>query len=365
MKLGFLAHTPLLTAKASSVNVVKMCHAWAETGLDVTLFCPRPDLDGDPYAFYGVEPNFRIKWLSDHATRFGRVVRQSRLGQFALWQQSIDLVWARCHAMEPYKLDRLRRPFIIEAHTLHQGERFRAILRNPNLRGLAVVNEELAGEMRRAHDLGSLPVVVARSAADPVPASTTPLDLPGNAALRCGYIGNLYAGKGMELLVPLAAACPEVDFHVFGGSRDDADRFRSQTGANVYVHGFLPPAEAPRAMRACNVLLAPYQRRVHGASGKTDLSRWMSPLKLVEYMAAGRAIIASDLASIREIVTDEETALVRPADDVGAWAQATRRLLTDDALRARLGDAAQRAFEERHSWTGRALAMNDAFGLVP
>lgn len=363
MKLGFLAHTPLLTPKASSVNVMKMCHAWGETDLDVTLFCPRPEADGDPFDFYGVSRNFDIVWIGDHSTRFGRIVRQSRLAQLALWRRSIDLVWARCHAIEPYKLDRLRRPFVIEAHALHQSDRFRAVLQNENLRGLAVTNEELAREMRRVHGLGDVPVVVARSAADPMP-DVAPRSLPGGGRLRCGYVGNLYAGKGIEVLLPLAVSRPDFDFHIFGGSEEDRARLSADTPANLYVHGFVRPSDVPSVLAACDVLLAPYQSRVHGASGKTDLSRWMSPLKLVEYMAAGKAIVASDLPSIREVVATGETALLCPPDNVDAWASALDRLEADESLRERLGRDARAHFAEKHSWASRARAMNDAFHLT-
>lgn len=363
MKLGFLAHTPLLTPKASSVNVMKMCHAWAETGHEVTLFCPRPARDGNPFSFYGVAPTFEIDWLRDHSTRIGRLVRQSRFAQVALWRRSIELVWARCHAIEPYKLDRLDRPFIVEAHTLHESDRFRAVLRNRNLRGLAVTNEELRREMRRVHDLGDLPVVVARSGADPVP-DVRPRALPGNGRLRCGYVGNLYEGKATEILVPLAERCSRIDFHVFGGAPEDIEALKRKTTAtNLFLHGFVPPSEVPAAMLGCDALLAPYQSRVHGASGKTNLARWMSPLKLVEYMAAGRAIVATDLPSIREIVRDGETALLCPPDDVDAWAAALGRLLAEPETRTRLGRSARDDFAKHHSWKARAVRLNEAFRL--
>lgn len=364
VKLGFVAHTPLLTTKASSVNVMKMCHAWAGRGHDVTLFCPPPPVGGDPFAFYGVPPDFEIEWLTDHSSAWGRLVRQGRLAQLALWRRGIEMIWARCHAIEPYKLDRLRRPFVVEAHTLHESERFRAVLRNPHLRGLAVTNDELAREMRRVHDLGELPVVVARSGADPIGPEVAPRPLPGSGVLRCGYVGNLYAGKGTEMMLPLAARCPKVDFHLFGGSSADCDRLRAERPpSNLYLHGFLRPAEVPSAMIACDALLAPYQHQVRGASGRTNLARWMSPLKLPEYMAAGRAIVASDLPSIREVVTNGETALLCPPDDVDAWARTLTRIADEPALRRTLGHRARTAFETHHAWGARAARLDEAFAL--
>ena len=70
--------------------------------------------------------------------------------------------------------------------------------------------------------------------------------------------------------------------------------------ANVELAGYLPHGEVASFLAACDVLLAPYQRQVSIASG-FDTARWMSPLKIFEYMAAGRLVLCSDLPALREV----------------------------------------------------------------
>lgn len=82
---------------------------------------------------------------------------------------------------------------------------------------------------------------------------------------------------------------------------------------------------------------------------------YASPLKVFEYMAAGRAIVAPDQPNIREILTHEETALLfDPAEPDGVW-RAILRLVEDASLRHRLGLAA-RAEIARRDYTWRANA---------
>jgi len=82
---------------------------------------------------------------------------------------------------------------------------------------------------------------------------------------------------------------------------------------------------------------------------------YASPLKIFEYMACGRAIVAPDQPNIREILTDGETALLFDPDAPGALWQAIRRLVDDPALRERLGQAARRALEARdYTWRRNA-----------
>ena len=82
---------------------------------------------------------------------------------------------------------------------------------------------------------------------------------------------------------------------------------------------------------------------------------YASPLKVFEYMAAGRAIVAPDQPNIREVLADGETALLFDPEREGALWEAIRRLIADPALRRRLGAAAREAVEHRDlTWIGNA-----------
>jgi glycosyltransferase involved in cell wall biosynthesis len=87
--------------------------------------------------------------------------------------------------------------------------------------------------------------------------------------------------------------------------------------------------------------------------------RYTSPLKLFEYLAMGRAIVASDLPAIREILVHEESALLVPAGNSAALAAAIERLAADPALAARLA-AGARALAPRFTWDARAARLESA-----
>ena len=76
-----------------------------------------------------------------------------------------------------------------------------------------------------------------------------------------------------------------------------------------------------------------------------------------EYLAAGRALVASRVGVVPEILVDGEHALLVPAGDAGALADAVGRLLGDPALRARLGAAGRRLVLERYSGARLAEAL--------
>ena len=122
--------------------------------------------------------------------------------------------------------------------------------------------------------------------------------------------------------------------------------------------GRVTPTEVPAYLDACDVLASPHVPLPDG------VEFFGSPTKLYEYMAAGKAIVASDLGQIGDVLTQGETALlVRPGDSEELSA-ALRRVAEDSSLRAELGRNA-RAAAEGHTWRANARRVIDAYRAVP
>lgn len=110
--------------------------------------------------------------------------------------------------------------------------------------------------------------------------------------------------------------------------------------------GIVPQAEAPGYLAACDVLVSPHV-------GNPDGSPFFgSPTKLFEYMAAGRAIVASRLDQVGQVLENDVTALLVPPGDVAALAEALLTLADDAPRRAGLGQAARATAVQRHTWQG-------------
>jgi glycosyltransferase involved in cell wall biosynthesis len=182
------------------------------------------------------------------------------------------------------------------------------------------------------------------------------------AGLTAGFTGHFYAGRGMDLLLELARALPDVNFLWAGGTPEAVEEWQTKLSAagvsNVTLTGFIENSRLPLYQAAADVLLMPYGRAVSASSGQ-DIAEVINPMKMFEYMAAGRAIITSDLPVIREVL-DESKAVFCPSGDVGAWQTALKDLLADGPRRAALAAQARRAVEGR-TWTGRALRALQGF----
>ena len=178
------------------------------------------------------------------------------------------------------------------------------------------------------------------------------------------YVGGLYAGRGLETLFAAAAGLP-VKVLIVGG-RDEADvaAWREKvppdlsggkaaaSAARVRFEGYQAPARVPLYLFAADILAMPYGSRIFTGSGE-DITAWTSPLKLYEYLAAGRPIVSTDVPAVRGTLAHEANALLAMPDDVESLRAALARLLSDEALATRLAANAQ-AKANDHTWVARA-----------
>jgi glycosyltransferase involved in cell wall biosynthesis len=174
-----------------------------------------------------------------------------------------------------------------------------------------------------------------------------------------GFSGTFGAWHGIPTLaqvIPLVlAARPDARWLIMGDGplRATLDEAVAEAGDRVVRVGMLRHAEMPAYLAACDIVVSPHGRQADGGEF------FGSPTKLYEYMAAGRAIVASRLGQIAEVLEDEATALLVEPDDPRALADAVVRLVDDACLRARLGHRAREAAVQRHTWgqnAGRVLA---------
>ena len=361
MNIAYVSLSYVPSRRASSVHVMKMCAALARAGHDVRLIAKRsPDraeAAADPHAFYGVS-GFAVDALPRPRRRGGGVVfALATLGALVARRRATELVYSRDLVGAITALE-LRMPTVAELHAVPHDPRIRAlarrVVRHRALRGLVVISDALRRDLA-LHDLvpRHAPIVVAHDAADP----PGPVVLARTRAARprIGYVGNLYPGRGIELVVELAARLPGCDFELVGGSPADLAAWRARTQLpNLRFAGFVRPAELAEHYRRFDVVLMPYPRSGIGvASGANDTSRWCSPMKMFEYMASGAPIVSSDLPVLGEVLRDGENALIAPAGDAPRWQAAVERLVADPALAARLARQAYDDLVRDHTWDTR------------
>jgi glycosyltransferase involved in cell wall biosynthesis len=187
-----------------------------------------------------------------------------------------------------------------------------------------------------------------------VPAKTLPV--PGDRTI-VGFSGSLKPWHGLDLLLPAFARLLQNGNHVHllligdGPLRQWIEGFAEGAGVSehVTITGWVDHEELPAWLTAVDIAVAPYP-------DADDF--YFSPLKLAEYMAAGRCIVASDIGQISQLIRDDHNGrLVRPGD-LHALVHMIERMRALPMERQRLGRIAREAACD-HTWRDVAARVTE------
>ena len=173
-----------------------------------------------------------------------------------------------------------------------------------------------------------------------------------NDKVVLGFSGFVREWHGVDRVIRLMVEKKRPELHLLiigdGPARPALEKLAADQGvsSDVTITGVLQRDQMPDHIAAFDIALQP------------AVVDYASPLKLFEYMALGKAIIAPDQQNIREIVKNGETALLFPTKDAGAFDKMLSTLIDDAPLRTRLGAAARDDLVRRDlTWNGNAARV--------
>jgi len=367
VKIAAIAGSTIPSDTANSLQVMKACQALVQIGHDLTLFVPgSKNTTVDLKQHYGLQSEFPIEWLSLSSRR--RFTWDAV--QHACSLQA-DLVYSWFPQSATFAL-LYKIPTIFEIHIQPTGlfgpEWHRLFAKLRGRKRLVSITRALVHILERDFRmyLSGDEVVIAPNGVDlerfaslPDPATARrQIGLHESPTVMC--TGHLYAGRGADLFLALAKSLPQAQFVWVGGRADDIQRWKQRVESdNVTFTGFIPNRDLPLYQAAADVLLMPYSRSIMGSSGSADSAAVASPMKMFEYMAAGRAIVSSDLPVIREVLHEGSAVFCEP-EEVGDWRLEIEVLLHDDALRRKLGEQARQNVQG-YTWVARAQRIMNGF----
>lgn len=366
-KIMYVSNVSVPSNSASSVHVMKMCEAFKKVGVDITLVVPNhysreKHKNPDIFSFYGVKERFkvkRIKFIKKNVKGIREIIYTVLATLYAIMKHP-DVIMTR-KIMVGRVAAMLGFPYILELHVTTEPRRYslRKTLESKHMKKLVVISGALKDYFMEKYQIAEERIVVL---ADAVSLTSfedldTTLHLD-NEKLKIAYMGSLFPGKGIETIVRLAAADTKNQYDIYGerGPLEQWKKLAAEIHSSVNFMGQIENARVPETLMQYDVLLMPYSNKVE-VYGE-ELTNWMSPLKMFEYMASGRVIISSDLPVIREILTDGKDAYLVEPDNVQAWLVAVRKV---DENRETAKAIAACALQEvkQYTWDERAKRVRE------
>ncbi len=382
MKFAYITNNRLPSEKANAFQIAQMCSALASHSVDVTLFYPaRRNLkkfEGvDFFAYYKLPRNFKLRpipcvdifHLSGGSAAVEPPIFLLQTFTFALSliqalrHESFDAYYARDIFVLGAILAtfrQLKKRMFFEAHTFPESKFGREWQRRvvKRLGGVVGISSALADQYLgfgiSPHNILIAPDAVDIKRYDGLTKEEARKRLKIKDERLVVYTGHLYEWKGASAFAEAASQLENVRALIVGGTEEDVRRLRSEVSQrgwkNVEVIGYVAPDQIPLYQVAADVAVLPN-------SAKSEISRLhTSPLKLFEYMASGTPIVASDLPSLREVLRDQENAILVEADNASALANGIKLILNDRVLADRLAATARKEVEAM-TWAARAESV--------
>lgn len=375
MRIACLSTSSVPSRTANSLQLLKVCQSFVALGHEVKLWLPgrMPDVTWDDLARrYGIQHRFPIQWV-----RSNPQLRRYDYGIKAAWRARRwrpDLYYSWSYQAAAVT-SRLGWPTALEIHDRQTG-RFGPRLFKTFVTGKGAVRvlpttQALLKWLERRYNVRLDPPlgIVSPNGVDldrymELPsAEEARKDLNLPQRFTAVYSGHLYQGRGIAMILELAKRNSTCSFVVAGGEPPAVSTWRSKAASagldNVLFLGFIPNQDLPLIQAAADVLLMPHELRVIDSSG-SDIAPFTNPMKVFEYMAAGKPILASELPIIREILNEEIAILIEP-EDIEGWDLAFKRVQKDGDLRRKLAENA-RQHVQQHTWQARSQKILAGLG---
>lgn len=332
MKIAYVSKINFPSKQTNALSIMKMCQAMHNDGHEVTLFAYRNRLrnynESSLYRAYGIAGGFTIitvfvpqkllffkifsMYYSYLAMRKIKKIKAnliySRLANFELGMIKNDLpIIYEMHSLGPFvKSNKLRNHFI-------------KLLYSKSFKRIIVTTELIKASLTQIFqqlDL-NVDIKVARLSADyPITISDQALDsfkkdnMIDSRKFNVGYTGVLknVELRGIPLILEMAEKLPLVDFHIVGGDKEDLvgyDKYFELK--NLIFHGYQQSDKIPYYLLCFNAVLSPLRS---SANSLNPLGRNMSPLKISQYLAYSKVIIASNIPQHSEIIKNGENGIL-------------------------------------------------------
>lgn len=329
------------TEKAHGLQIMKTCEAIARAGVSIELIVPQRvnHLTNDPFRFYNVEQNFKIKKLPCID-----LISLPILKKFWFWMETFSFYlhvkkYLKSNKADAYYtrdlpialwLSKHIKNVFYEAHTLPNQPKKRHKKAWDAVKGLVVISNGIKEDLIK-YGVPEAKIAISPDAVDldqfnvkeSKKESRMRLNLPANKKIAV-YTGHLYKWKGADLLAQATEKLSDIEIYMVGGTKEDINLFQNKYKfPNLHIVGWQKHDQIPYWLNAADVLVIPN-------SGKYKISaKYTSPMKFYEYAASGRPIVAAKVSALQEVVDflDEKGVEMFEPDNQIDLCQAIRKAL--------------------------------------
>lgn len=316
----YIAELNLPSKSAYSIHVMKMCEAFAKLGYEINLFVINHKNINKLFRSYNIKNRFYIQSIFSNFIQLNLILRIffsisilfKNLNKKSFFI-SRSIIFALIASL-------LKKNVILELH--HEITGFSKIIYF-FFRYLRLINNLnyifLNKNLNRIYKIDIKKIIVLD---DAVNISDFKIRKSIKYKYTCVYIGSFFKGKGVEQIFRLAELNKNIKFHLYGDKSFLNERHKLK---NIKIHNFIDYEKVPKTLSKYEVALMPYQNKIKGRSS-IWLEKYMSPLKMFDYLAAKMVIIGSDLKVYNHILINNYNSILIETNNDKQWSYKIQKI---------------------------------------
>lgn len=385
--LHYISYARFPTEKAHGLQIAQNCEALADNGYEVTLWVSNRkntvemNAINDIHGHYGVNNNFEIKRIPsidlyrftggnphlEFIAFYVHVISYCIMLLLTVPGNQADIYYSRDrYALVALSLMIPKEKLAFEVHQFAPSKSGAWVQKQVAKRvgHIIAITEQLRSDFVEKREAASEKIIVAHDGIREARFSNLPDKITARQeigwsedAFIIGFVGQLQmlAGldKGVGTLIDALAKLEHVTLALVGGPEKAVSVLREKwqnyglDEAKFLYAGQVKPDKVPHYLSAFDICAMPHPFN-------PQFAYYTSPLKLFEYMASQRPVVASDLPGWADVIQHEETALLFPPGDIDALSDTIARLIENPDLAKKISIAARERVLKHYTWEARA-----------
>ncbi len=326
MKIAYIAETSLNNMSAYTQHVLKMCDAFSNQNSNIELFLPK----NEKYINFKFlkkkfllrsKKKFRINSVLDHQIYnfFSRTYFAFQVAR-SVKKKKFDLILTRSF-ISSFFLSLFRIKHFLEIHSeIRSITKFIMLKLNFINSKYIIRNIMISKALNKIYKIKKTKTLILHDGVDIKNFKKSKIKSKIKTA---SYVGSFYKGRGIEIIEELAKKFKDINFHLYGNNR----KFLKSKNKNIKFLGHIDYNKVPLVLSNSDVLLMPYANEVSVRAKDINTANYCSPLKMFDYLAAGKVIMSSKLDGICEILKHNRNSIIVKKYDKNVWIKEFNYLL--------------------------------------
>ena len=328
MKIVYIAETSLSNKSAYSQHVIKMCDAFAQLNHEIILYLPKFNINTrfseiKKKFLLITKKRFLIKSITNlkNTNFFFKILFLIKV-ILSIKKDSPEIIITRSFlssvALSIFKIDHY-----LEIHSEFQSITKLLMLKFNFINSKYIIKKIIISKaLNKVLKLKKKDYLVLHDGVDI-------LNFKKRKKIKkiktVAYVGSFYKGRGINLILKMANRFHYLQFNLYGQNQDDL----KISLKNLKLFNFIDYNKVPSILNSADILLMPYEKKVWVRSKNLNTANYCSPLKMFDYLAAGKIIMSSKLDGICEVLKHNKNSIIVKSHNYEDWSYSLKKILTN------------------------------------